>query len=211
MTDDHTPIELNWDWGRPGDLRTIRYCIEPIGSYAGTSVDRLNKNCGPDSLRKLSKSVPGVDQVWFEHFSREFITYSCLDRENTESHGSRFFAAFDLHQREITVKAYFFPAFKVIETAKTRLAVLNEAFVRLPGYQPTAFAAFDLFKSYIQDSTANGSMEMEMLAIDCISPGKSRFKVYTRSCFTSFESVKTILTLNGTLDLSRGLQELQIL
>lgn len=214
MTDDNTPLELSWDWGLKGDCPTIRYSIEPIGSHAGASVDRLNQHAGPHFLRQLSKSIPGIDHVWFEHFAGEFVTYGCLDHRNTESHETRFFAALDLHQNDITVKAYFFPAFKAIETAKTRLTIVDEAFVRLPGYQPSAFGAFNLLKDYMRNPPANGSMEIEMLAIDCISPAKSRLKVYSRSRFTSFNSVRTILTLNGALGnphLSRGLEELQIL
>lgn len=102
----------------------------------------------------------------------------------------------------------------LIPTAKTRLAVVDKAFVRLPGYEPSAFGAFDLLKSYMRNPPANGSMQIEMLSIDCISPAKSRIKIYTRSRFTSFDSVKTILTLDGALvnpDLSRALEQLQIL
>ncbi|KAI0809817.1 tryptophan dimethylallyltransferase-domain-containing protein [Xylaria sp. FL0064] len=47
MTDDGSPVELSWDWGRGDSPPTIRYSIEPIGQKAGTSLDTLNLLIGP--------------------------------------------------------------------------------------------------------------------------------------------------------------------
>jgi DMATS type aromatic prenyltransferase len=214
MTDDNTPIELSWDWGLNGDAPAIRYSIEPIGTYAGTSADRFNQYAGPQLLRQLSRSLPGMDLKWFEHFSNELLIFQNLDGSNTENHESRFFAAFDLYPTHPTAKAYFFPAFKAIKNAQSKLNILSEAFIRLPGYLASDYSAFDLLKSYMQAPPANGSMEVEMLAIDCVVSAKSRYKIYTRSRFTNFDSVKTIMTLTGKLDspnISKGLRELKIL
>jgi DMATS type aromatic prenyltransferase len=215
MTDDNTPIELSWDWGVNGDAPAIRYSIEPIGPHAGTSVDRFNQHAGPQLLRQLGKSLPGMDLKWFEHLSKDLLIFEDLDGINTENHESRFFAAFDIHPSgATTVKAYFLPAFKAIKNAQPKLTVLSETLTRLPGYRSSDHRAFNPLQLYMQAPPANGSMEVEMLAIDCVVPAKSRYKIYTRSRFTNFDSVKTIMTLAGRLkssEISQGLRELRFL
>ena len=214
MTDDNTPVELSWDWGVEGDLPTVRYSIEPIGSDAGTPSDPFNQFAGPQFVRQLSKALPGTDLEWFEHFSKEFLIFANQSGSAAEKHESRFFAAFDLHQNDIILKAYFFPAFKAIETGKSRLTVISEAFTRLPNYRAIDYQAFRLLQDYIESPPTDAAMEVEMLAIDCVRPVESRFKIYTRSRSTSFDSVKLIMTLAGkirTPEMSKGLDELRIL
>lgn len=212
MTDDHTPIELSWDWGLTGASPAIRYSVEPIGPYAGSAIDRLNQYAGPQLLRRLRKSIPGMDLEWFEHLAKEFLVFD--DSPNTESHQSRFFAAFDLHQGEIAVKAYFFPAFKAVQCGQPALAVISEALTTLPGFRFSNYGGFSSFKSFMEERNLYEPMKVEMLAIDCTTSASPRLKIYARSGSTSFDSVRQIMTLGAKLDsveTLQGLEELQTL
>lgn len=208
MTDDNTPIELSWDWGVEGDLPAIRYSIEPIGICAGTSLDPFNQHAASRFFGRLNQFLPQMNLQWFEHFSNEFFAFNSLNLSGNERHETRFFAAFDLHQNDVIVKAYFFPGFKAIETAKSRLTVVSEALGRLSDYREADYPAFEVLQNFLQAPSAPGSMEIEMFAFDCIKPAESRFKIYVRTESTSFDSVKALMTLNGKLDTSEILQGL---
>lgn len=47
-----------------------------------------------------------------------------------------------------------------------------------------------------------------MFAFDCITPAKSRFKLYVRTESTNFNPVKAMMTLNRILDSFEDLQGL---
>ena len=214
MTDDHMPIEFSWEWGLGQNRPSIRYGIEPVGPYAGTSYDPFNQHVGPQLARRLGKALPKSDLEWFEHFSNEFLVFDGSDGRCNENHESRFFAAFDLHEKDITFKAYFFPGFKAAKIGRSKMDCISSAFDRLPGKPFGENHAFDLLRKYMQCPTQNGSMEVEMLAFDCVIPAMSRVKIYARSRFTSFDSVKSIMTLGGRLNslgTTKGVEELQVL
>ena len=211
MTDDGTPLEISWDWGFDRQQATIRYSIEPIGYEAGSSLDPLNKYASGRFLRNMRDLLPEADWQWSEHFQKEFCVFNESLGYGNETHKSRFFAAYDLEESGKTMKAYFFPAFKANEIGQSKIDVLSSAITRLPGYTPSEFSAFDLLRDYI---TANGSIEVEILAIDCVKPQHGRLKIYVRSRQKSLESVKSIVTLGGTLvspEMNKSLEEFESL
>lgn len=93
----------------------------------------------------------------FEHFLNEFLAFSSPSHLSKDTHGTRFFAAFDLLQYDIVVKAYFFPAFKANETEMSRLTVVVEALGRLSGYRESDYPAFEVLGKYLRDLSAYGS------------------------------------------------------
>lgn len=127
MTDDNMPIELSWDWGLGEEQPVIRYSVEPIGANAGTPLDQLNQYESPRFLQKLGKLLQGVDPRWTEHLFNEFVTFNNSQQLSAEKHQTRFFAAFDLRQGNVIVKAYFFPAFKAAESGQSRSATITKA------------------------------------------------------------------------------------
>lgn len=217
MTDDGTPVEVSWDWGFDCNQAKIRYSIEPIGSEAGSSHDPLNQYAGSRFLESMRELLPEADWQWSEHFRKEFCIFSkSSESDNDEAHQSRFFAAFDLEGSIATMKAYYFPAFKAKHIEQPKIEVLASAIARLPNCKPSDFSAFDLLQTYINSTPSHyaGSLDIEILAVDCVHPQKSRLKVYARARQISFESVCTVVTLGGRLESSemdQSLQELEIL
>lgn len=217
MTDDGTPVEVSWDWGFDCNQAIIRYSIEPVGSEAGSSHDPLNQYAGSRFMESMHELLPGADWQWSEHFRKEFCIFpKSSEPDNDEAHQSRFFAAFDLDGSIVTMKAYYFPAFKAKHIKQPKIEVLASAIARLPNCKPSDFSAFDLLQNYINStpSRSAGSLDIEILAVDCVHPQKSRLKVYARARQISFESVCTIVTLGGRLEsseMNQSLQELDIL
>ena len=197
MTDDGTPLEISWDWGFDRQQATIRYSIEPIGPEAGSSLDPLNKYASGRFLQTMRELLPEADWQWSEHFQKEFCVFNESLEHGNEAHKSRFFAAYDLDGSVSTMKVYYFPAFKANESGQSKIDVLSSAITRLPSYAPCNFSAFDLLYNYINSSSVDGSLEVEILAADCVKPQHGRLKIYVRSRQTSLDSVKSIVTLGG--------------
>src|SRR5438034_8532334 len=183
MTDDATPIELSWDWGWERESPAIRYSIEPIGPNAGTSADLLNEYAGTCFVHQLNLMFPDTNLEWFGHFSKELLTFSRHDggHLSPEGHESRFFIAFDLHESNIVLKAYFFPAFKATETGVSKLAIVSQAISSLPNCQPSSFPAFDVLCDYLQTAP---TLEVEIVAVVCMTPSRARTMIYIQSPFT---------------------------
>ena len=214
MTDDGTPLEISWDWGFDRQQATIRYSIEPIGSEAGSSLDPLNKYASNRFLQNMRELLPEADWQWSEHFQKEFCVFNESLEHDNEAHKSRFFAAYDLDESVNTMKAYYFPAFKANLMGQSKIDVLSSAITRLPSYTPCGFSAFDLLRDYINASSVDRSLEIEILAVDCVKPQHSRLKIYVRSRQTSLESVRSIVTLGGTLvspEMDQSLDEFESL
>ena len=214
MTDDGTPLEISWDWGFDCQQATIRYSIEPIGFEAGSLLDPLNKYANSRFLQTMRELLPQADWQWSEHFQKEFCVFNESFEHDNEAHKSRFFAAYDLDESVSTMKVYYFPAFKAIETGQSKINVLSSAITRLPSYTPSDFSAFDLLADYINASSTDGSLEVEILAVDCVIPQHGRLKIYVRSRQTSLESVRSIVTLGGMLlspEMDQSLHELESL
>lgn len=199
MTDDGTPLEISWDWGFDGQQATIRYSIEPIGPEAGSSLDPLNKYASSRFLQNMRELLPEADWQWSEHFQKELCVFNESLEHDNEAHKSRFFAAYDLDGSINTMKVYYFPAFKANESGQSKIDVLSSAITRLPSYAPCEFSAFELLCNYINASSVDGSLEVEILAVDCVKPQHTRLKIYVRSRQTSLESVRSIVTLGGIL------------
>lgn len=214
MTDDGMPLEISWDWGFDRQQATIRYSIEPIGFEAGSSLDPLNKYASSRFLQNMRDLLPEADWQWSEHFQKEFIVFNESLENDNEAHKSRFFAAYDLDESHNTMKAYYFPAFKANLMGQSKIDVLTSTVTRLPGYTHTQFSAFDLLQEYINASSVDGSLEVEILAVDCVKPQHGRLKIYVRSRQTSLESVRRIVTLGGILvspEMDQSLDEFESL
>ena len=201
MTDDGTPIELSWGWdfARQEQAPMVRFSIEPIGLYAGSSLDALNVRTGLTLFSRLQHILPHYDLEWFEHFSNHLLVQdktanNTLINETQISHQSQIFAAFDLQQNGILAKAYFLPSVKAAETGLSKLDLMARSISRLQGRNGTDLEAFNVLQDFIL-SSAHLRIDAEILAIDCVVPDHSRLKIYVRSPQTSFDSVCQIMTL----------------
>lgn len=217
MTDENMPIELSWEWGLGDSPPTVRLSIEPIGLDVGTPQNSLNEFVTNQLVENIKRIFPGIDLRLFHHFSKELLTYNLEDQNNdttlgTASHQTRSFLAFDFGKTGTMLKAYFFPVFKATETGQSTLALISQGLASLEKLEGIEFPGYDFLSDHIRTSPEGSRLEVEMFAIDCISPASSRMKVYLRSQSTSFESVRANMTLDGRLKhqgLDKGVVELE--
>ncbi|KAL3466455.1 aromatic prenyltransferase [Aspergillus heterothallicus] len=195
MTDDHHPIELSWDWHTGHKPPTVRFSIEPVGTYAGTRLDKHNSLADGAFRRALLRDLPDTNMEWFHYFDHE-LTPQGSAVGLMEGHPSKIFYAFDLDVESITTKAYFFPGFKARETERTNLEVISDVIARAPRYNLSQIDALRIFEEFADDMDTP-PLEMDMLAIDMDPPEASRLKIYFRNRATSFASVRQMMTLGN--------------
>lgn len=204
MTDDHTPIEVSWDW-RVGDQRPkIRFSIEPVGPHAGTILDPDNRYAAPMLQGFMARALPNAQLEWLAHFQRELCGTHAMG--SAEGHSSREFYAFDLEEKDIVSKAYFFPGFKAKATGQSNYDVITDTIASAPGSSPEKLQALEIFHDFIDDPDSP-QLEMDMLAIDLVEPDDSRFKIYFRIRDGSFDSIRNAITLGGRLDQQSGMEQ----
>lgn len=203
LTDDFSPLEYSWNWDSAPPK--IRYSIEAIGSDAGTPADPFNQVMTTSFVEKLRFASQETDWEWFNYFSKAlgasgFVSSTLGSTADIQSHPSSIFLGFEPRRGGVDIKAYFVPV-KAFQTGQSPMAVVDESIKNLE--KDTAafkFPAYDRLISFIDTHPEGALLKPIGLAIDCVIPSKSRLKLYLRSPHTSFDSVATILTLNGTLD-----------
>ncbi len=218
MTDHFSPIELSWEWGCGGESATVRFSIEPIGPYAGTSADPLNQHATTHVVHRFQRLLSNCDLQLFDYFSKELLSYNQHIGETSHcsdysKHRSRTFIAVDLGEDGDMLKAYFLPTFKAVELGMSTWGIISQAIQNLSACSPSiVFPGLSILRNFLRTSPQGSGLEAEILAIDCMSPARSRLKIYMRSQSTCFDSVREIMTLGGVLDhlyLNHGLNELQ--
>ncbi|KAL8672170.1 MAG: hypothetical protein Q9168_003369 [Polycauliona sp. 1 TL-2023] len=216
MTDDFTPVELSWNWDLGGSKPKIRYSVEPISAAAGSSLDPLNQAATMDMVRQLAIEKPEIDWQWFNEFTKSFQadshsgkTHAILkDRSPQVCDPASVFLAFELLSQGVATKAYFVPV-KAEQLGISRMSVVIDGIRALEG-PSLAFPALDVFSHFALHDTRQSSIDVVLVAIDCVAPPKSRLKLYIRSSETSFDSVCHMLSLGNKLDLpQKALEELK--
>ncbi|KAH6887632.1 aromatic prenyltransferase [Thelonectria olida] len=209
MTDNHTPVELSWDFHTGSCQPMIRYSIEPIELDAGTATNPHNDGASAAFRQAAIKAFPETDTTWFDHFQICFGQGWTDDRP--EGHRSTIFWAFDLKESAITNKAYFFPGTVAHATHRPTLDVVLNAIHSAPRCSPETLTSIEAFANYA-NQCPNLGLEMDMLAVDLVDINKSRLKVYFRDRRTDFGTVKKTLSLGGQMqdgEFDMGVQRLK--
>ena len=201
MTDDFSPLEYSWSWDAEGYPK-IRYSIEAIGPDAGTAVDPFNRAQTMRLVNQLCVALPETNWEWFYHFADAFredkdLRFRDIGQENKSSSRSSVFLAFEFDRMNVAVKAYFIPV-KSIQTGESPLAIVTKALEGL-NYPGGGVTAHKVLHHFMLQNALGTSLQIVMLAIDCVEPCRSRLKYYVRSPYTSFSSVRTIMTLDNQL------------
>ncbi|KAF4628930.1 hypothetical protein G7Y89_g9222 [Cudoniella acicularis] len=219
MTDDFGPIEYSWKWDSGAKQSTqvysgpdVRYGMEPIGRYAGTTLDPLNQASAKEMLYQLNMAVPDIDLTWFLYLARVLFdpeeTLEVQGEKKTEVTAVRTSTlfAFEFLRDRLSVKCYLIPRKPVhakdtgsvdwnqFTTSIRNLSNLNDAQVKTNNWR-----AFDDMLSYLSTNEAGQRLSIFMIGFDCVKPSKSRMKIYLRSYMTSFDSVVSIMTMGGKL------------
>ncbi|KAI4098682.1 MAG: hypothetical protein L6R37_006340 [Teloschistes peruensis] len=222
MTDDNTPIELSWRWKSRGELSEVRYSVEPIGLGSGTATDPCNEYAAPRLLNRLQYIFPSLDLTLYNHFARELLPINADPRpriirsrrltKEAKTPRSRTFLAFDLSRLdEVSVKAYFLPGARAAEQGCSNLSMIAQALQRMPWGGTEKFTSLEMLLEYTRSTAIGAQLECDIAGIDCVAAQKSRVKVYVRSRSTSFDSIRSVMTLGGSIenvDLENGLNKL---
>ena len=214
-TDDFSPIEYSWSWDGAGERPKIRFAIEAIGPKTGTPADPFNQLRSEDLISSLCTTTNSVDLQLFRHFWRSLLVSSndttlIDERASPCSHRSSLFIAYELGGSRVHVKAYFMPMLRSLETNQSRTQVIARAVQSLSQPQWNArYPALETLINYMQTDQMGSQTEVEMVAVDCLDPKEARIKVYIRHSQTSWESVCTMMTMNGRIEVSKdNLEEL---
>jgi DMATS type aromatic prenyltransferase len=192
-------------WNIQSAKTTVRFTIEPIGFEAGTRKDVFNHKAAFDLMKKLKAANPKMEDSWFYHCAKElYVTKETINmilmaKGIPEKKPPTVFLAFDLLDKEIETKAYFFPHMRaymqgitqgemIIRTVKG----LNEPGIDLnPG--------LDAFEEYLRSGGPVTHRNVEMLAIDCVEKSRARAKIYVNSFNNTYNKIKDIYTMGGRL------------
>ncbi|EMD58956.1 hypothetical protein COCSADRAFT_41511, partial [Bipolaris sorokiniana ND90Pr] len=204
MTDDCSPLELSWEWGMSAGESRVRFSIEPIGKHAGNSADPLNEKMVfqlIDTLRPAFHS--SLDLTIFDAFSEALTTtHKKLDTKHISVNGrSQHFVAFDLDVGTPSLKAYFIPGLKAVETDTPVPELVVQAIDSCKAHLGSIF--MNNFRRFNSDlttfsKTSPSRPQIEIVSIDCVVPVKSRVKIYVRHRETSFDSVCRMLSLGAS-------------
>lgn len=202
MTDDFSPIEYSWSWDPANASPRIRFSIEAIGPFAGTKKDPFNQEMTMKMIRHMGLTFPETDWSLFNYFRDGFCggprDDSSAEQSNDQSSdSSSTFLGFDLCKTQIAVKAYFVPV-KAKLTGRSKISVLSETIRGLekPNFKLTAY---DYLLDFMTNHPEGSHLDLVGIAVDCVVPSKSRFKIYVRSSQTSFDSVQAIMSMGGRL------------
>ncbi|RBA15964.1 hypothetical protein FPRO05_12185 [Fusarium proliferatum] len=209
LTDDGTPFEYSWKWNSSTSSPEIRYCIEAIGSYTGGPTDPYNYLETEKLLTQdLASSVSGLDLTWFHHFINAFgIDQRQVASDNPKAPKASIFVAFEHVLKGVIVKGYFLPS-----AAGSGGPPTFETFAGAARGVLTNTASLDAALDYVKNNEMGIDLVPDMLAVDCVDPTKSRLKLYVSSTATSFASIVSVMTLEGSIsDMDPGIKELELL
>jgi DMATS type aromatic prenyltransferase len=198
MTDDFSPMEYSWNWETSKSAPNIRYSIEAIGQLAGSKADPVNQTSSLELCQEIAKYSPKTDWTLFQTLKDALYDKNVSVPENNvenpeRSSSTSIMMAFELGS-SIATKAYFFPL-KAEQHGISRLDLLKETMNQLRS-DTIPLGGFDELLQFMQ--TPQGlKLDIICMAIDCVSPEQSRYKIYLRSPETSFERVCDMMSLGG--------------
>lgn len=202
LTDDFSPVEPSWNWD--GGKSTIRFGVEPISAWAGTYVDPFNQLMVKEMMNNIAPVSKGLDMEWFQKFEDElFIAPGdagiILAQLPPGEHMTQSFIAFDCEGGNATAKAYFFPILKSILTGRSSADVIYDAIGKLHTDSLSLLPSLAVLQDFIASFPPDNRPRVEMAAIDCVEPSKSRIKIYVRIPHTAMNKVCDAYTLGGRL------------
>ncbi|KAK2037270.1 aromatic prenyltransferase [Colletotrichum somersetense] len=198
---DGTRFEYSWRWNQCYTKPEIRMVVEPFSRFAGTYLDPLNIRPSMEALYSMKTQVPSLDMTLFNHFiaklydpewhryletkERSIVTNVCL--------------GFEFLGNDILPKAYFFPR-KLGQIGLTPMRVWEDAIATAIPQSPAVKTVFSFVKN---DAPRLGlTLAPLWLGIDVVDPVKARLKFYCVESRTSFNSVKSILTMGGIIEIA---------
>lgn len=204
---DGSPIEYSWKWNSKSGAPDVRYTLEPLGDFSGTTIDPFNQDATRELLNQLALKMPSFDLALFNHFLSYFYD---IDRSKYIGAGGQPTAtlclAFELLKKGLMVKAYFVKPQRFGQEGP----ILDLDFWAdgVKGVAPKNECADTVF-NFLKTNPTASRCRPAGLAIDCVIPSKSRVKFYLQTPNTSFDSVREIMTMGGIIQgLDQQLEDL---
>ncbi|KAI8956205.1 dimethylallyl tryptophan synthase GliD1 [Xylaria longipes] len=199
---DGTPIEYSWKWNTSRGRPAIRYAMEPIGEHAGTELDPLNQQATRQALHQLSQAFPETNLEWTNHFFSTLFDHDNTKLAQEDAAGAKLTTStgigVDFGANGMAFKTYFQgrklnqPGFMPLEDWIAAMQpLLSEK-----GEMGTE-GALGAFQDFLSSNPHGQPLRPFSLAVDCVSPEKSRLKLYMNTPRTSFASVRAVMTLGG--------------
>ncbi|KAJ5150459.1 uncharacterized protein N7500_010648 [Penicillium coprophilum] len=208
-----SPIEYSWKWNTPsGSKPDVRYTMEAISPFSGTSLDPLNQQATIEMLHRIASVVSSVDLTWTNHFLATLFDHDRAKYAQEAAAGTHFatsiVVAAEWLPRGLSLKTYFVPRRLGQKDGMLPLAEWEESLALLAPTCPARAAMHE----FLSTSPEGSALNPYMLAVDNVVPEKSRLKFYFQTPHTSFASVREIMTLGGRIPVVEShLQDLRSL
>ncbi|RYP67279.1 hypothetical protein DL770_008646 [Monosporascus sp. CRB-9-2] len=193
-----SPIEYSWKWNTPGGEPEVRYCIEAINEFTGSSLDPLNQLANRELLYRLETVMPSLDLTWVNHFIATLYDHDNSKYVQEAAAGAHFtttiMTAVEFLQTGHFLKTYFIPR-KLGQEGQAPLSVWEESLAKLDPTNEARAALYD----FLSNNAEGKLFTPFMLAVDDVEPASSRLKLYFQTPRTSFSSVREIMTLGGLI------------
>ncbi|GJC96704.1 dimethylallyl tryptophan synthase [Colletotrichum higginsianum] len=200
LTYDGSTFEPSWNFTE-GDDGVIRYTFEPLGDDAGSEEDPFAGEIGRSMMPVLSRVSSDVDLRWYEQIVNAwFVTpdEAAAARQNMPASVQRIpqvFLAYDLKRAKRVLKAYLFPVLKHFATGAATSDLVFDLIPKLQPFGDKLAAPAAKLRKYL--AGCREPCLVEMMAIDCVDPGKARVKVYARTASNSRSVLADVFTLGG--------------
>lgn len=202
FTPEGYPFELSVNYQQ--DRSLLRLGCGPVGAYAGTEHDPLNKFKTRELLAQLALLEPSLDLEWYDYFESQFMlpveTARTVSQHLVRHARQTSQLAFDLKNGGFVTKAYVFPQPKSIATGIKTSTLVLKVIESLPDadFGPS----MTLLKEYLlPESNPDASqLEVMLVGIDCVVPQSSRLKLYLVNKHLCLENMRDFWTFGGRLD-----------
>ncbi|KAK1983071.1 aromatic prenyltransferase [Colletotrichum cereale] len=198
---DGTHFEYSWRWNQFDTKPEIRMVMEPFSRLAGTYMDPLNITPAMGILNSMKPRVTSLDMALFNHFIAKFYDPDWHKYLETKERPimTNVCLGFEFLGNNILPKAYFFPR-KLDQSGLTAMSVWEEAIATAIPQSTTMENVF----SFVKRTAPRLGLTLAplWLGIDVVAPAAARLKLYCVESHTSFESVKSIMTMGGIIEIA---------
>lgn len=198
-------LEYSWRWPEQDEKPEIRIGVKPWSRFAGTVMDPLNLMAATELLSSMAPQIPSLDLTLFHHFICQLY-----DAQRQKYMGAKecrdlpwvCCTGFEFLADSILPKAYFFPCrlgHVGIVPLEFWEGVLKDALIQGP--------SLDKALSFIKTAAPklNLNLTLRWIGIDVVNPAQARLKLYCIDTQPSFESVVSVLTMGGQIDIESAM------
>ncbi|KAF7888930.1 hypothetical protein EAF00_009230 [Botryotinia globosa] len=209
--------QLSSSGNAQGDVaRRVRFSIEAINKQSGTITDPWNQKATIDLVNRLEVDVPEIHVEWFRHLLKDFtpskdvLSEDFIPRFDPQQPRSSLFMAFEMRDKMPVVKLYMMLFAKAMKTSQTESAIILESLASFA--QELKWSSLQSLVRALDLKGKSLGLDPFMIAFDCVSPQKSRMKIYARCPDIRLASVMEIMSIFADkYKIAKGLEEFRML